>query len=59
LGSRIFSLHHSLREGNQCADLMAKLGASSDVELTIHSSPPKDLLPLLRRDELGALFIRS
>jgi len=38
---------------------MAKLGASSDVELTIHSSPPKDLLPLLRRDELGALFIRS
>jgi len=58
LGSRNFSLQHSLREGNQCADFMAKLGASTNVELTIHSSPPKDLLPLLRTDELRVLFIR-
>jgi len=56
LGSRNFSLQHSLREGNQCADFMAKLGASTDVELTIHSSPPEDLLPLLRTDKLGASF---
>ncbi|XP_039686543.1 uncharacterized protein [Medicago truncatula] len=56
--SRNFNLHHSLREGNQCADFMAKLGASSDVELTLHSSPPEDLLPLLRTDELGVLFMR-
>jgi len=58
MSTRNFSLLHSLREGNQCADFMAKLGASNDVELSIHSSPPEDLLPLLRTDELGACFLR-
>jgi ribonuclease HI len=56
--SRPFSLFHSLREGNQCADFMAKLGASNDVELTIHSSPPEELLPLLKKDELRTCFLR-
>jgi len=37
---------------------MAKFGASNDVDLTLHSSPPEDLLPLLRTDELGVLFMR-
>jgi ribonuclease HI len=58
LSSRNFSLHHSLREGNQCADFMAKLGASTDDVLTIHPTPPEGLLTLLRSDELGNLFIR-
>ena len=58
MSSRNFSLQHSLREDNQCAVFMVKLGASNDVELSIHSSPPEDLLPLLRTDELGALFLR-
>jgi len=38
---------------------MAKLGASADDVLTVHSSPPEGLLPLLRTDELGTLFIRN
>jgi ribonuclease HI len=59
LVSRNYSLHHTLREGNQCADFMAKLGASTDSELSVHSSPPEGLMPLLRTDELGTLFIRN
>jgi len=53
-----FSLQHSLIEGNQCADFLAKLRASNDDELSIHSSPLEDLLPLLRTDELGVVFLR-
>lgn len=53
------SLHHTLREGNQCADFLAKLGASSDDTLLDHSRPPDDLRPLLRIDALGTLFLRS
>jgi ribonuclease HI len=32
------SLFHTLREGNQCADFFAKLGASSDVGFLTHVS---------------------
>ena len=53
------SLHHTLREGNQCADYFAKLGASSDVDILIHQSPPDDLRPMLRNDASGTLFLRS
>ena len=42
LSSRNYSLHHSLREGNQCADCLAKLGASNDDELIIHANPPRE-----------------
>jgi len=56
--SRNYSLHHSLREGNQHADFMAKLGASNEIDLEIHSSPPQGQLPLLHSDELGTLFLR-
>jgi hypothetical protein len=58
ISSRNYSLHHSLREDNQCADFMAKIGASNDVDLLIHSHPPEELLPLLHSDELGTLFLR-
>jgi len=58
ISSRNFSLHHSLREGNQCAYFMAKHGASNDADLFIHSYPPEGLLPLLQSDELGTLFLR-
>jgi ribonuclease HI len=30
ISSRNFTIHHCLREGNQCADFMAKLGATSN-----------------------------
>ncbi|XP_024628936.1 uncharacterized protein [Medicago truncatula] len=59
LSVRNITLHHTLREGNQCADFFAKLGANSDVHLVVHQSPPADLLPLLRADAIGTVFIRS
>ncbi|PNX82695.1 replication A1-like protein [Trifolium pratense] len=34
------SLYHMLREGNQCADFFAKLGAFSDADYLTHTSPP-------------------
>jgi len=58
LSTRNYYLHHSLREGNQCADFLTKLEASNDMVLTIHSHPPKGLIPLLQSDELGTLFLR-
>lgn len=59
LNSRGYTLHHTLRESNQSADFMAKLGAFADDVLTVHSTPPEGLLPLLSMDELGTIFIRS
>jgi len=53
-----FSIHHTLREGNQCADFMAKLGASTNAMFTVHTSPPQDLLPLLRADATRSFFMR-
>jgi ribonuclease HI len=53
-----FTLHHTLREGNHSADFMAKLGASSADDFILHSSPPADLLPLLKIDASGTLFPR-
>jgi len=32
---------HTLRVGNQCADFLIKLGASSNNELFLHASPFK------------------
>jgi len=45
LSSRNFTIHHCLREGNQCADYMANLGANSNDDLSIHASPPSILVP--------------
>ncbi|XP_024641655.1 uncharacterized protein [Medicago truncatula] len=49
---------HTLREGNQCTDFMAKLGASLDIELCHHSSPREGLQSLLRIDAVGTIFSR-
>lgn len=53
-----FTLHHTLREGNHSADFMAKLGASSAEDFILYSSPPADLLPLLKIDASGTSFPR-
>lgn len=53
------SLHHTLREANQCADYFAKLGANSAAGLSIHTSPPDELRPLLKIDASGTLFLRT
>ena len=54
-----YSLSHTFREGNQCADCFAKLGAASDDALLIHSMPPNDLCPFLKNDASGTLYLRA
>jgi hypothetical protein len=53
------SLHHTLGEGNQCADFVAKLGASSDADFLIHASPPEGARDLLRNNVMGTFFLRE
>ncbi|KAK2454619.1 hypothetical protein QL285_002162 [Trifolium repens] len=50
---------HTLREGNNCADFLAKLGASSDSDLTIHASPPEGLSDILWSNAAGTFFFRE
>ncbi|PNY07026.1 ribonuclease H, partial [Trifolium pratense] len=50
---------HTFREENNCADCLAKLGASSDSNLTIHASPPAGLLDILRNDAAGTFFLKE
>jgi hypothetical protein len=47
---------HTLREGNQCEDFIAKLGASLDIDLCHHASPSKGLQSILRIDAAGTIF---
>ncbi|GAU12290.1 hypothetical protein TSUD_141980 [Trifolium subterraneum] len=53
------TLCHTFREGNQCADFLAKLGASSDADLIIHASPPDGIFDLLKSDSSGTFFLRD
>ena len=50
---------HTLREGKQCADFLAKLGASSDHDLVYHASPPDGLLYPLKMDAAETFFPRE
>jgi len=59
LASNNFSMHHTLREGNQSADFLAKMSSASDVGFVIHSAPPKDLLHLIQSDNSGVFFPRT
>jgi len=59
LGNRNFTLHHTLRESNQCADFFAKMGASFEDVFKLHPSPPTDLLALIRIDTSGTYFPRA
>ena len=49
---------HVLREGNQSADHLAKLGASSEEKLVVLEEPPHTLIPSLRHDHMGVTFER-
>ncbi|GAU27562.1 hypothetical protein TSUD_29940 [Trifolium subterraneum] len=53
------TLSHTLCEGNACADVLAKLGASSDSSLVNVSSPPSELVRPLWDDAWGVEFIRE
>ncbi|CAJ2636522.1 unnamed protein product [Trifolium pratense] len=52
-------LTHTLREGNACADVLAKLGANSDSPLVNVPTPPRDLVKPLWDDAWGVEFIRE
>ena len=48
---------HVYREANRCADRLAKLGPSMDVDFAIFSCPLVDILPIFEPDCHG-LFVR-
>jgi ribonuclease HI len=52
-------VEHTLREGNACADVLAKMGALSDSPLVKISSPPVDLAIPLLADAQGVVFFRE
>ncbi|KAK2418771.1 hypothetical protein QL285_040937 [Trifolium repens] len=49
---------HTLREGNKCADHLAKLGAASNSSLVLISEPPLELVSLLQADAGGVSVVR-
>jgi len=49
---------HILHERNQCADFMAKLRASSNMDLLLHDSPLEDLWSLPNIDAVNPSFSR-
>ena len=51
-------IHHIFREGNHCADLLAKEGASSNDNFILYSSPPPFLLYQLHDDSWGVSYPR-
>jgi len=53
------TVSHTLREGNQCINFLAKLGASSDDGFVLHDSPPTGLFELLRSDVAGTFHLRE
>lgn len=53
------SITHNCREGNQCADFLAKLGANSGVAMMVIQEPPTGLQPLLAADAAGVSFMRA
>ncbi|GAU48830.1 hypothetical protein TSUD_190600 [Trifolium subterraneum] len=50
---------HTFREGNACADVLAKMGAASDSTLVTISTPPCDLSMPLLADAHVVVFIRE
>lgn len=51
-------VQHTLREGNKCADFLAKLGASQELQFVYLVDPTPDLIPFLLADEAGTSYIR-
>lgn len=50
---------HTLREGNSCADFLAKLGAESRSEFHIRDCPPPWIVPLLLANSMGINYRRD
>jgi hypothetical protein len=58
LSQNNISLCHTLREGNQCVNFFAKLGASSYVDLSTHAFSPNCVRDLFKNDEMRIFFLR-
>ena len=54
-----FRLCHTLREGNMCADFLAKLGTRSTSDLLIVLNPPAELRLLVTANSTGVAYHRS
>ncbi|MCI55019.1 ribonuclease H, partial [Trifolium medium] len=52
-------IDHILREGNACADVLAKLEASSNSPMVVLESSPPELSSFLGADAWGVVFIRE
>ncbi|XP_045797645.1 uncharacterized protein LOC123891799 [Trifolium pratense] len=52
-------INHTLREGNACADMLAKMGANTISPLVKLVEPPSELSPHLSADAWGVAFIRK
>jgi hypothetical protein len=52
-------IEHTLKEGNKCADVLAKLGATSNSPLVVLSYPPLELVQPLQDDARGVTFVRA
>ncbi|KAJ1392256.1 Ribonuclease H domain [Sesbania bispinosa] len=50
------TITHTLREGNYCADFLAKFGADSDSPLCQLQVPSPGLVSLLQADAFGVLY---
>jgi len=53
------SIHHIFREGNSCADILAKLGANHLESLVMVHQPLSCLSSALLADAMGVSFIRT
>ncbi|KAK2451645.1 hypothetical protein QL285_010681 [Trifolium repens] len=53
------TIDHTLREGNACADVLAKLGASSNSPMVVLETPPPQLSVSLGVDAWGVVFVRE
>ncbi|GAU31044.1 hypothetical protein TSUD_214800 [Trifolium subterraneum] len=49
-------LSHTLREGNSCADVLAKMGVVANTPLVTTSTPPRTLAKPLFKDANGVIF---
>lgn len=53
------SISHVLREANACANYLTNTGVVRNDKLRVLQKPLVGLLPLLREDFMGTLFLRS
>ncbi|XP_057444549.1 uncharacterized protein LOC130736776 [Lotus japonicus] len=52
-------LEHTLRDGNACADFLAKVGAAQGLAFHVLVDPPPELSLVLLADKSGTMFVRQ